>query len=440
MIDPSRLTNQLKTLQLRASGYSDAHQWGTGQLAAIPEKLLPSVPEGARTALTRLAGMTQSIGARIVSTIKFGTLGEVNWGEASAEMDALLKAQDLDSVADHLLEDSLYSGLMVGINRRDAERLDTALEPLIGFKEPIYDKDSPTRVTGMIHAWLEYRDGTTEQVRWSVRVYDFGERTMLEWRDLTRPERTRNTEPTLIVEPSAEFPEGAPMPRYTILERGPDWMPLGLIRKNLGIIQSDWSSQIRGDRAEENTAFPQLKIKGEVEDGTNERSTSHIIRLLEDGDAGFILPGDLAQIHAHHDRKLERIREDTNMPGGFLARGNPPSGEALREANAKFINMCKTYARRLSRVLSELVQDLADANGLGDAPEVSVSINREFEKDNEIQRLVLLYREGLLDFGAAVRAASIYVPTWTDDAIEAFIEREEAAQEPNEVIPGALNG
>src|SRR5690606_6842874 len=131
----------------------------------------------------------------------------------------------------------------------------------------------------LVHAWVEETatvGGT--QAKWTVRIYDLATRTMREWRGLTKPEAAATKEPTDEVGPSPEYPAGAPIPRFVVLNRKPKthW-PFGEIDRLLPLIQSDWSSQLRGDRAEENTAFPQLKIVGEVEDGTGERSTAHIL-------------------------------------------------------------------------------------------------------------------------------------------------------------------
>ena len=58
-----------------------------------------------------------------------------------------------------------------------------------------------------------------------------------------------------------------------------------------------------------------------------------------------------------------------------------------------------------------------------------MTINREFERSSVVEQTVLLYREGLLDFGAAVRTISVYYPTWSSNEVEAFIDSQ------REVIP-----
>lgn len=437
MIDLSTVKTQLSGLTTRASLKAKAEEWGTGDLHAIPEYLLPSIEsDEARAALIRLAKQAQSIGPRIISIKRYGILGDLNWGGDNTQADAALRAMDLDATADEMLEQSLYSGVIAGINRRDPDLGVTRIEPLIGHVEPIYSTASPTLVAGIIHAWLQA--DTTGNIKWTIRVYDLIDRSLREWRDVTDPLTLTRTTPSEVVERSGEYPAGAPMPRFAITSRGSDRMPLGELARLLPHLYADWSSQVRGDRIEESTAIPQLVVKGEVEDGTNERSPTHVIRVIEDGDAKYIIPGDLTSLHEHHNRKLERIREDGNLPGGFLG-SQTPSGEALREANAKFISANRWVAARLSRVLTALTADHCEAEQLGDAPQVTVTINREFTKQQDIQDAVTLYNAGLVDHAAAVRHISVFVPTWEDDDIEAFIDSQRELIPPEPTPPEAAN-
>lgn len=434
MVDVTTIKTQLAGLPQRAAHASKVEAWATNSGIGIPEDIIPRVPAGARAALERLAGMCESIGPRIVQTRAFGTIGGVNWGGDDTALDGALRDLDLEGLAEELLTQGMVTGIIAGITRRDKASGELVIEPLVGYVEPVTDPSSRQSIVALLHAWVE---SSGAQETWSVRLYDLGERTMLEWRGLRTPSDAVKREPQ-ITGPSPEYPAGAPMPRYALLGTYPkSKRPYGEMDRLLPLIQSDWSSQLRGDRAEENTAFPQLKLIGETADGTEERSTAHIIRVTEGGDAAFIVPGDLSQLHTHHDRKLERLREDANMPGGFLG-AQTPSGEALREANQKFISACQRYARRLSRVMTALAADFAAALGIVETVEVTVLINREFTKASEIETVVLLYDKGLMDFSAAVRAVSVYVPTWSDAEVEAFIEAEVARLRPPQFVPGAI--
>lgn len=437
MIDLATIKQQLSGITTRAARKAEAERWGTGDLQTTPTHLLPSIEsDEAQAALRRLAQQAQSLGPRIVNTKRFGIIGDLNWGGDNDQADKALQAQDLETTVDIITEQALYSGIIAGINRRDPTQGITRIEPLIGHVEPVYSLDSPALAVGLIHAWVSDDRGV---LKWTVRVYDLTDNSMREWVNITDPARIWRTPPTTTTEPSAEYPAGAPTPRFAVLGRDSNRLPMGEITKLLPLLYGDWSSQVRGDRIEESTAIPQMVVKGEVEDGTTERSPTHVIRVIEEGDAKYIIPGDLTGLHEHHNRKLERIREDGNLPGGFLGN-QTPSGEALREANAKFISSNRYFANHLSRVLTELAADHCEAEGLGEPPAVTVTINREFARQQEIQDIISLHAEGLVEHGAAVRAVSVFLPTWSDEEIEAFIKAEaEAMRLPPVYVPGALD-
>jgi hypothetical protein len=429
MLTNDILKTQLKGLSIRAMKRAEAERSGSNQLEFLPEDILPKINDNLRDTIMRLAKMAQSIGPRIVQTIKFGTIGNVNWGGEATDVDPMLETLDLEQLADDLLEAGLYSGLFEGIVRRtDTDEL--VIEPLLGFTEPIRDKENPTQDIGFVHAWL---DSSSDTPKWIVRVYDFETNALYEERGLSEPHKFK-LENANVIEPTLEFPDGAPLPRFVQVDKGRNNQPLGHIAKLLPLIRSDWASQVRGDRAEEATAFPQLVTKGQVRRSDGQRSPSHVIKVEEDGDAHFLEPGNLGQIHAHHDRKLQRVREDGFMPGGFLG-SQVPSGEALREANAKYIAFCKFLAKRLSRLLTQLVQDYARAMSLETKVSVSVQVNREFEMQAEIDRVITLLDARLVDFAAAVRAISVYVPNWSSEEVEEFILREQAIRLEREVLP-----
>lgn len=440
MIDASRLKTQLSNLPARAEESSEAESWGKNELGDLQlTRLLPDISEQVRADVERVARNCSSAGPQIIETIKFGTIGNINWGGDNTPADVLLDNLNLQSLAEDILESALYRGVMDGIVRRGLDDK-IRVEPLIGHTEPIYAVDSPVEVIGYIHAWTS--PDSAGNPRWTIRVWDFTEGSMLEQSNLTDPaafnlEAARETAVTR----SDEYPDGPPMPVFVLADLSKNRMPRGFFVKLLPLIQGDWVSQVRGDRTEELTAFPQLVIKGMVESGTHERSPAHIIRVEgEHGNAEFMMPGDLTQMHSHHDRKQERLRADAMMPGGFMGGGREaPSGEALREMNAKFINMCKRYAALLSRTLTLLMENYAAAHGVAAPGPVIVGINREFEKDAEANRIISLWREGLIDFGAAVRAVSVLVPTWPSDKVEEWIKAEAARVSVPRITPGQLD-
>jgi len=257
-----------------------------------------------------------------------------------------------------------------------------------------------------------------------VRLWDFTESNPVvrEWDRVTDPSSLRDDGEPLDV-PYA--------PHYAIMQVGPDGLPIGEFQQSLPTVKAEWASQVRGDRVEESTAFPLMKIKGEVL-GTDKRGPTRVVEVDLAGDVAYLLPGDLTQMHAHHDRKLERLREDMSLPGGALGT-QTPSGEALREANQKFIASSRAYATAVQAILSNSVGDYLRLNGVSEETPVSVDINREFEKEQRVRFVVELYREGLLPLDAAVRSISVYLPDWSDEMVEAFI-----AQQTRTVTPDDL--
>ncbi len=433
MITTESLKDQLSTVSTRAKHAADVEAWATNTLDGIPADLLPRIPAAARAAAERRAKMCQSIGPRIMSTREFGTIGDINWGGDDEALDERLAEIDLEELAGDLLRAGMMHGIMAAIARRDPMGGEV-IEPLVGYLEPIPNPASRNQTIGLLHCWTEQ---TRAGEKWVVRLYDFEARSLREWRGLNQPSDAAKRDPTTTIQPDTAYPAGASMPRVVVLNRYPkSTQCLGEIDQILPLIQSDWSSQLRGDTAEENTAFPQLKITGDAEDGTHERSSSHIIRLAEGGDAAFLTPGDLSQIHVHHDRKLDRLREDANMPGGFLGT-QTPSGEALREANQKFIASCQGYAKRLSRLLTEVVADYAELIEAEPAP-ITVIVNREFTRSSVVENTINLNREGLIEFAAAVRAVSVYYPTWTDAEVEAYIASRSQVVNPEDLRAALL--
>lgn len=434
----------LDNVEARARDHLEVTMWAKGQLlqhihsgdhhktgagGKIPNHLAELLPgtstDAGAEALLRFARMAKSIAPRILRLKRYGTIGSINWGDGDPTFDATLDGQThaaldafpLNKLGRKAVEQDLIAGMMVGIaipNGNGGARV----QPLGGYVEPLAEDDDVDSVWGIFQAWIPA--GST---RWSARVYNLETRELFEYQNLDRPSAIG-----IVPEPTAN----APMPVFEIVDTDLDGLPRGEFAESLPLFKSEWSSQVRGDRAEESTAFSQLVIKGMVENGVNERGPTRAIRLPTDGDAKYLDPPSLEQIHAHHDRKLERLQKDHALPGGFLGR-QTPSGEALREANQSFIADCAARAKRISSYLTRLVADYGEIVGLPEPPQVSVTINREFERASVVEQTVLLVREGLLEFGEAVRTISVYYPTWKSADVEAYIlaQREIVPPEPS---------
>lgn len=411
MITVETIKASLDDASTRYDRYAEALKWTVGELDKVPAYLLPpAVGDAGQDALLRLGRRATSAGPRAFQHIRDGTIGEVNWGGDDPQVDKALEALDRGGLAERLFERAAVGGMMVGIVA-ESETGDLTIRRLGGYVEPItdpYDYDIVRGIAQVTHDTKERGD-----VRYRVRVYDLTSGTVREWRKLTKPNGMMA---------DAEAVPVPFLPRFRIMQAGPSGLPVGDLQRALPLIQSEWASQVRGDRTEEATGFPQAVIKGEVLSGVEKRGPTNIIEMSPEGDFKFVIPGDLEPMHRHHDRKLERLREELRLPGGSLG-AQTPSGEALREAATKFVQMCSRYAEALSGVMTELMADYAVA--IGATPvEVVVSINREYEKAIKVDLVIELWSNGLIPLEAAVREIHPFIPTMSSKELEAFIARE----------------
>lgn len=420
-IDLQMMRDRLRGITLRSEHYYDVLQWMTGGFASSYNfaALLPPIEgeEGSR-AYNRLKRLAQSLGPRAYRVKRNGTLGSLNWGEGGGDIDARLESLNLMGLANRLLERGMAQGIMAGIV---AERAimdeqgillgsgDIMISRLGGYVEPLTDAYDYDLVAGLIQI-EQLSEIINVQRYYRVRLYDFEQQTLTEW--------SRVTDPSAISSSGVIF-DNAPMPRYVVLETAPDGLPIGEFDNALPTLQSEWASQVRADRVEESAAFPLLTISGEAV-GASRRGVTRVIELAADGDAKYLLPGDMSQIHKHQDRKRARLRDDLSLPGEFMG-ADTPSGEALREARMAFTASCAMYAGALSTLLTELVADYAELVGLANPPNIAVDINRDVERESRSELILELYREGLVPRDEVVRAMSYYLPTWRAEDVEAWI-------------------
>lgn len=416
MITDNDLQISLTGVSNRLDRAVEALAWAKNERPRDWARLFPDISEQSRPDVERLSRQAQSMGFRMLRDIRVGTIGEVEWGGDNEALDERLEGDlNIEGLARSILDDGNVLGIIAGVVRRGLDGVVRA-EALQGYVEPVFSAESPAEIIGLAQIWAKPGDKRGTQV---IRVYDLGG-TMyqLETTDLTKIPKLSTA---VVVTASQEFPAGAPIPRFRIVDTDSDGYPRGLIAALAPLIRSDWASQVRSDRVEEATAFPQLVTKGEV--AVDERGPTRIIRMLKDGDASFLLPGDMSQMHEHHDRKVSRLRQDASLMGE-IGRGQVPSGEALAEANAQYMAACRELARDLSFVLTQLVDDYAIAEGLGAGVAINVQPSKERVRQQELDWLIAGWREGLIDFGAAVRAFAGYVPTWDAEEVEEWLTAE----------------
>jgi len=415
----------LASVEARAAQHAEAYDWALGRLTSPPVDLLPPVQtEEGRLELPRIWRQSQTFGPRIIDRIIWGTIGEVNWGGEGGKIDAELEALQLDLMAQRLLVDLLVGGIAAVWAYVDERTGRPRVSRLSGYLQPLTDPDDVDRVVAIYQAW---QSADVRSSRWHVRIYDLEEGVLREWRDLRTP--------TNLAAPPAEYP-GIRPPSYRMLHLGDDGLPQGPLMSALPVLKAELAQQMRITRVAEQSAWPVLAIRGQI--NPDHRGPARVLQLSEQGSAEYLRPGDLSQLEGLHDRTLERLREDLSLPGGFLGR-QTPSGEALREANLKFVQACSSYARLLSGLLTEVVTEYAGLAGLSNPPEVSVLINREFDRAERIGSVLELYREGLIPLSVAVNEISVYLPTWSDEEAADWIAQNERKLTPED-LARALGG
>jgi len=410
----------LASVEARAAQHAEAYDWALGRLTSPPVELLPPAQtlEG-RMELQRIWRQSQTLGPRILDRIVWGTIGEVNWGGEGGEVDAALEALELGQLAQRLLVDLLVGGMAAAWAYVDARTGRPRVSRLSGYLQPLTDPDDVDRVVAIYQAWQSA--DVRQRHRWNVRIYDLEDATLREWLGVRSP--------TSLAAPPVEYPNITP-PRYAMLHLGDDGLPQGPVAAALPVLKAELAQQMRIYRVAEQSAWPVLAIRGQI--NTAERGPSRVLQLSDTGGAEYLRPGDLSQLEGLHDRTLERLREDLSLPGGFLGR-QTPSGEALREANLKFVQACSSYARLLSRLLTGVVADYAALAGVRNPPQVSVIVNREFDRSQRIADVLALYREGLIPLSVAVNEISVYMPTWSDEEVAAWIEKNERTVTPDDL-------
>jgi hypothetical protein len=418
VIDVALVRDTALGLPRRYDTFTETTEWLTGVFRAPPYHLLPPTEgeEGPR-ALARLAMGVNSIGPRALGIKANGAIGSVTWGGEDARVDNALRELGLDGYAHKAFDRMFGYGIAALVAMNDSE-YGVRLARIGGHVEPVMDPFDVDVILGLLQVQAEKSERGLTKYR--IRLWDTSDAatTVREW-IVRSPSEIRQD-----VEPSE-----APTPRWMIMNTGPDGRPIGEFQQALPVVKSEWATQVRGDRVEESTAFPQAVVKGEVL-GAEVRGPTRVIEVSPDGDYRYVLPGDLREMHTHHDRKLERIRDDLALPGGALG-GQTPSGEALREANQKFISSCHNYAEAITGLLTQATGDYLSLLGLPPVP-VSVDVNREYEKAERVRFVLDLYREGLLPLGAAVRSVSAYLPTWSDAEVEAWIAEQERVITPDD--------
>jgi hypothetical protein len=436
--------HQLAGVLTRIQETTDAIDMSHGLYTPKDGLLLPIPANRPRQeAHDRAKEQMQTLGTRIMETKMGAVLGEVTWGGDSDTLDDALTDFDLRSLARRLLSGYIVTGITGGF-----AHLDEADEPRIsrlgGYIEPVTHPDDVDRVIGLYQAWQitrESREETTSGsdtsfsgfgrvrrvlARWMVRVYDWsesaeGECVMRQWDNLADPTNLGGAPNALV--------ENHPRPRYRIRTISQDGLALGELTTALPQLHALWATEARLTLSEELSAFPMLAAFGDItipEDKTQAPvvGPSEVWTGGQGSSLTWTQPGNLQELRDQRTLRLERIRDDLALPGGFLGRDSP-SGEALREANVRFRQNAEGYARDISGLLTELVEDFAPLVDAQPAEAVVIP-SQAYDEPARVQTILSLFREGLIPLQVAAANLQVFFPTWSDDDLNAWVEQQTA--------------
>ena len=392
----------------------EARAWAAGTWSPAPGEILPH-PLGteATAAWQRALRKVAATGPRVVGAIVSGVVGGVTWGGDSRRVDRALEGLDLFRLARALTEDLLVQGIAAGYVY-EHEREGPRIGRITGYLQPILDPQDADVITALyqVQSYLEPSRG----IRYWVRWWDLEASTAQEWQGLSTP---------LDLRPGLERVLEGVTPRMRVWALDPEGAPQSLILWAMPIMRSIMASELMLARAEELAGYP-IPVFGP---DTDVQAVGPGLPIR--GQFAWAQPGNLEELRRQLMLKLEALRDALALPGAILG-AQPPSGEALREANLRFRQMTGLMRSLVEGLLTELVADYAQAVGADPVP-VAVLPPRDLEASDRIQVVAALYRDGLIPLRVAAREIQPYLPTWSDDELAAWLERQESIVTPSQV-------
>jgi hypothetical protein len=389
----------------------------------------PPRSDEAAIAYQRLIRLVYPVGPQVLRTRLSGAISDVTWSDAGRggkQLDRRLQQLDLYDLAAGGFVQMFVTGLTAySVVRRGDE---VTVARLGGYLEPLLDPDDVEVVTGLLQAWQTNDERRTRP--WRVRIYDFQDRVLREWVDLASPEDAFSRPPT------SETAVGY-MPHIAIAYRGADGLPISEMRQGVNLLRANYAIQLRIHRVAELHGYPVPVVVGQAEIPRDWGPGQVLAFPTGQGEFRYVYPDALAGLYELLRQNLESIREFFSLPGGSLGT-QTPSGEALKEANRKYVQANNYYARKLSHALSAAAQDYARAIG-ADPVEVEVVPHDMGRSDEMLAQVVNLYREGVIPLAVAARLAQSYVPGWSDDELREWVQTQQGLATPD-VVARLLGG
>jgi len=389
----------------------------------------PPRSDEAHLAYQRLIRLVYPVAPQVLRTRLSGAISDVTWSDAGRggrQLDRRLQALDLYDLAAGGFTQMFITGLTAySVVRRGEE---VAVARLGGYLEPLLDPDDVEVITGLLQAWQTNDERRTRP--WRVRIYDFQDGALREWVDLASPKDAFSQPPT------SEIAVGY-MPHIAIAYRGADGLPISEMRQGVNLLRANYAIQLRIHRVAELHGYPVPVVIGQAEIPRDWGPGQVLAFPTGQGEFRYVYPDALAGLYELLRQNLESIREFFSLPGGSLG-AQTPSGEALKEANRKFVQANNYYARKLSHALSAVARDYARAIG-ADPVDVEVIPHDMGRSDEMLAQVVNLYREGIIPLSVAARVAQSYVPGWSDDELREWVQSQQGLATP-EVVARLLGG
>jgi len=405
---------QLHAVATRISEFEEAWEIAQGLFEPAPGFLTPplgNAPES-REAWARALRRVRAYGPRVLATLVNAAVGDVNWGGQSKKLDELIDEQDLLRLARQMARDYYVGGVAAGYAYQP-EKGPPRIGRITGYIEPYTSPMDADVVTGLYQA---KQVNTTAGLRYWVRVWDLAVFQVREWQGLYSP--------TDLARPPTRVLEGL-TPRFAFYDLTPEGLAWSPFLWAVPLFRDLMASELFLARVEEYAAYPIPRF------GADTEPQQIAPGLPVQGEFEWSAPGSLTELREQRDVKLERLRDAMALPGGFLGNDSP-SGEALREANIRFYQEAQATAKTLSTLLTDLVADLAEIVG-AEPVEVVVLPNRDYIREQVVSNAVLLYEKGLIPLAVAAREIQPFVPTWSDEELNEWIEANKDVVTPGDV-------
>lgn len=389
--------------------------WAEGEPTFIPEELVPKFRAGSEgeAAYYRFIKRVQSVGPRALRTKRSGAIGAINWGGESGSLDAKLESLDLSNLAQQSLKMLFCTGSSAAWAYKSKASNKETMQHLGGFTLPLYHEGEEG---GEIIGIYQCIKGSTTELRYTIRIYDFEDKTIKEWRNRVTP--------TEMFAAPQDTLENQPMPHIVTADVSQDGWPISELATALPILKEEVSNQLSIMRNNEAHIHPILALMGKFSEVTKLGPNTILKSHEPNSKAERIEGADFTQLFKQHDRTLERVRQDLAMPAGFNG-SDIPSGEALTQANTAYLSSIIEYSERVSKLLTMVVEDYAGLVSAKPAP-VTVTINREAVREIISKQARDDYGAGIISLRAATVSVAAYYPDWTSDQVEEFLAIEEA--------------